>query len=159
QVTILSYLAVFVFVGLFFVSSFMYAVRRERRQARSKLLQGKQSIYFRLQRFFLKENSVEQLLFCVACAQHILRVLYLFFFLAAFIGYFGISSLFFWRAPVDETHLVWFGGFLIVLLLSLIVLADFLPRMWAHHFPSSVLRLSTPIASFFLLLFSPFSFL
>src|SRR5262245_43460956 len=108
EVTILSYLALFVFVGLFFVSSFMYAVRRDRRQARLTLLREKKSPpYIRFQRLFLKENSVETLLFCTAAVQHVLRVLYLLFSLAAFLEYFGRASLFFWRASTNVGDEVW----------------------------------------------------
>lgn len=159
EVALLSYLASISFVGLFFVSSFLHVIRRERSHVRMTLIQAKKPpFYIRFQRFFLKENSVEALVFCTASVQQILRLFYLLFSLAAFIEYFDTTSLFFWRRAEDTFEELRFVSFFIVIMLSLILLADLLPRLWAYYSPKFCLKFSLPIATLFLLLFSPLSF-
>jgi len=159
EVMLLSYTAIISFIGLFFVSAFLYVVRRERRLVRISLLQDKKPhFYFRFQRFFLKENSVEALVFCTSAVQQILRLFYLIVSIAAFLEYFGTASLFFWRNTENAIDELRFVSFLLAILLSLILLADLLPRLWAYNSPKYCLKLSMPIASLFLFLFSPISF-
>lgn len=161
EVTFLFYLSLFLFFGLFFVSTFLQSVRRSRREARLNFqpAPGKKTpFYFRLQQRVLKETSVETVLFAASCVQHTLRVLYLLTFLAAYMEEFGTASLFFWKDTSVQDEL-WFLGFLAALTISLIAIADFIPRAWATFAPHKSLKVSTPIASFFLLIFSPFTFL
>lgn len=135
-------------IGLFFVTAFSHAVRRMRSQTRAQFFQDKKApLYFRLQHALFKENPIDTLLFCTSCTQQMLRMLYLLFCMMAYLQY--------------EKHFdgLVFVVFLAALLASFVIVGDLIPRLWAYYAPVRASQWATPIASLFLLLFSPLSFL
>ena len=151
--------------GLFFVSTFLHVARRLRKETAQKFLQESvisknrdSNLYFRLHRFLFNDR-IDTLLFCLTCLQNALRVLYLLFLYAAFFKGTTTSLYLFsivWDQPIAALEFL-AGLFLVII--SFILMGDLLPRTWACYASASCLRISAPIASFFLLLFLPFTFL
>ena len=156
EFSLLILLAFITLFGLFFVTAFSYAIRRVRKSSVKKLLKtARPPFYFGFHKLVHRSNSLEELFFSVSCVQHALRVLYLFF---LFIAIFSSSHIF---ADAFNTfhNVMTMILFVILLVLSLILASDLIPRTWAFYAPNTALRIGTPIASVYLLLFSPFSFL
>lgn len=159
QEFLLLCLALVSLFGLFFVSTFLHVVRRRRKDASLQFLQATHPpLYFRIHKI-LFNDKIDTLLFCLTCVQHTLRVFYFIFLCSAFFGSQQVSQYIFstaWSSPIEAMK---FLSFLFFLIVTFILIADLLPRMWAYYEATSALRLSSFFASFFLLLFLPFTFL
>lgn len=122
----------------------------EHTQSKEQLRAGKWFAFFRsFQRLFFAKREFEVLLFSISCTRHILR-----YCLALSI------TLFLWTT-VPPTELKWLWlliGFLVFMCLSLIF-GDFIPRYFATRHPSNSLKFSSPLATLFLIVTSPISFL
>lgn len=138
--------ALLTFFSLFFVALFSYSVRRLRAQASKELIQPeKLSLYYRLHRFFLKDLSLESLLFCAACIQNILRIILLF----------SLFSIYYHTSSQSELSAI---TFISLLSIVFILCLDLLPRLLAHTGSQTSFRLATAITKPLLLLFSPICF-
>lgn len=153
-------IAVISFVGLFFVSLFSYAVRRRRSQAAKAFIRPtKPPLYFRLHRFFLRDLSVESLLFCLAAVQNILRIILLFVLFALFFQHEPLVDYFSKTNWAETTAILCFTLFVGALIMGFICILDLIPRLLAHYYPESSLSISAKLTYPFLFLFSPISFL
>lgn len=152
-ILLLSFISLF---GLFFVSTFIQVVRRHRKKAAS-IFFTRPTLYFKIHKL-LFGDKIDTLLFCLTCVQHTLRVFYLLFLCAVFlkkqsVAYYITSGA--WSNPLDALQFI---SFLIVLIVSFIVIADLLPRMWAYYGKEKPMKVAGKIASLFLLLFLPLTF-
>jgi len=152
-------ISLFSFFGLFFINLFASAARRMKGLVKEEFLNSKNPpLYYRLQRFFLHETKIETLLFCTTTAAHILRIV---LFLLCFAFYFrtkDVASYLLTDIWQNTTVFLQFIGFILTLIFLFIILLDLVPRLIAYYFQNKVIRFSSPIASFYLLVFSPVSF-
>ena len=151
---ITSFLAL---IGLFFVSTFLHACRRFRTTVKHLLLSPHPPLYLHFQKI-IGAGKVDDLLFFVTCVQNALRVLVTLFLCVLFVQATSIPEYLFSTVWKSSLQIIELFVFLFALLLILLVLGDFGPRLWAYFGVKSALNVSLPIASPFLFLFSPFSF-
>lgn len=151
--------------GLFFVSTFLHVTRRLRKEVTQKFLHGGDSfkmhdlnLYFKIHRF-LFHDRVDTLLFCLTCVQNALRVISLLFLYTALFNRTEISLYFFTLTGHIPFDALQFTAYLFLIIVFFIIIGDLLPRTWACYASTPCLRISAPIASFFLFLFLPFTFL
>lgn len=151
EVTWVIYLLLGCLIVLFLVSAFLQAVRKIGKETTKK---AKQPLYLRLQDILLNDTSRDALAFSTACVQHTVRLIYILLFICLYTS--RVSQLqHYWNLNNNLTSL----AYLAVLLFSLIIIGDFIPRIWAFYAPRRALNISQPVATFCLILFSPIWFI
>jgi CBS domain containing-hemolysin-like protein len=104
--------------ALFFISSFLYFARRERKERLLRLFSDpKRSLYFRLHPFLFGSRP-ETLIFCIEASKHILQLIFIL----------SSSFLFF---SVTQNGVFEITIFFLLLLFLIIVFGDLLPRLVA----------------------------
>ena len=124
-------------------------------------LTGNSFFYRHLHTFFFPHPQFEELIFANTFGQNLLRFLYAIFTLLVL----AYSGLLHW-SNTSQSDLPFFAfngvpGFLALLGLFLIffILGDYLARIIGSHYPDMTLRIFLPLASFFLVLIFPITYL
>lgn len=155
---IIIWLLIVVFlIGTFLVTAVNSALRRiHKRQLKSI---GTLFFYRPVHLFFFPHNEYEGLFFATICAQNIMRFCYV----AAMLTILSHTEIFSQAFSSSGVVYSWPLLWLILSLLSFILLAfsigDYLPRILGVQFPEPVLRWCAPLASPFLILIFPFTYL
>lgn len=155
--TIVTFLIVTSFLGLFFVSTFTQLLKRYRKFSKKLLSDKNQAYYFKLHKIIYTSAASDALLFSATAASQILRIA---FFLFVFTNYFKELS------PTDYFQItLWSSaelpqliGLVFTLTLLLILAADLLPRFWIQKATPSATHFSCPISSLFLLVCLPLTY-
>lgn len=133
-------------------SSFRRLQKRESKKQLQSL--GNIFLYRRIHRYFFPTQEFEGLFFTVICALNITRFCYAAFGVLTLIAM-GLLPPF--HAPLED-WLGFAGGFLVLILL-VFFLGEFFPRIISNRYPEKVLRFCAPLASFFMFLAFPLSYL
>lgn len=156
---IVFFLSLFFLTGSFFLTSMISALRTiQRRDASKKLKSIGPSFFYRpFHLLFFPEAEYEGIFFSAICAQNISRFCY-----AAFSVIFLANTNLYHEAaktgPFEDFLWFWLSlSFLSFLLLSFLV-GDYLPRILGTRLPQAAMRLAAPIASLFLFLAFPITF-
>lgn len=152
---VLLFLALFFLTGTFFLTSISSALRRIHRKDAQNELEALRShfFYWRIHRFFLPKHSLEGLFFCLICTQNVVRFLYA----TAAIAFIANTKLFL-LAKVAPFGWIWVVLMLSGFILAAFILGDYIPRLLGFRFPEKMLRISSPLASLFLLATFPLTF-
>lgn len=151
---ILFLLTLVFLLGSFFLTAVISAFRRiQKRDSKKQLREiGNLFIYRPFHLFFFKEHEYESLFFATICAQNITRFCYA-----------ACAILFLIHTQADVHNPTAYTWFWLALSLGAFVLAgfvfgDYLPRILGNRAPEATLKLSAPLASFFLFLAFPLSY-
>ncbi|MGK5594706.1 MAG: hemolysin family protein [Parachlamydiaceae bacterium] len=137
-------------IGLFFLTGLASSLRRIHKKDSKKNFREMGYLYFYrpFHLFFFPEDEYESLLFASLSAQNVCRFLFVFF-----------AILFAWEENLPMLD----GSILTLITLSTLILfygvGDYVPRILGSRFPVKTLWLSAPIASPFLYLSFPLTFL
>lgn len=159
----LFFVLVFCLVGLFSLTALNSAFRRLQKKDSKKVLSGigKLFFYHRLHHLAFPQRDYEDLFFTLTFAQNAVRFCYAIFSLLIIIQAGFVD----WNVIVPSSpsflSFEWPSGVLTLLGLFLLffIIGDYLARLLGLKYPGSLIRLVAPIASFFLLLVFPFSFI
>lgn len=146
-------LAIAFLAGTFFLTSMSSALRRIHKHG-SQLQFGKAFFYRPIHCFFLPNYELEGIYFASICSQAITR-----FCSAVFIF---IFLLFYFLFPENYFSSPSSVGFVISMIAYLILaffVTDFFPRILGVRYPKVTLEICAPLASIFLLLCLPFTYL
>lgn len=148
-------LAIIFLIGTFLLTAMSSALRRIHKRGAPSQLQalGKSFFYRPLHRIFLPHFEFEGIYFATICAQAIMRFCSTAFILIFLLYQFDIISQ---NQPPE------WGYFILSLLVYLIIaffIGDFMPRMFGSRYPNTTLRFCVPLASIFLILVFPFTYL
>lgn len=153
-------LTILFLAGTFFLTAVNSALRRMHKKEAEEQLQaiGRRFFYRPFHLFFFPKQEYEGLFFSTICALNITRFLYA----ASILGF--LSQ---WvpleAAALSNSSLVWpwIWVFISVVIFLLIAFAigEYLPRVLGGRFPEATLRICTPIASIFLFLVFPLTYL
>lgn len=153
----LLFLALFFLTGVFFLTAFVSAFRTLSQKESTSVLLSKRFFYGAFHRWLFPEKELEGLFFVTICSQSITRLIY---------G--GLLMLFLEKTGLFEgigyspEHLLqWTWVFLIVFssLIFSFVVSDFLPRLAGTRLPSETFSFSAPIASIFMFVSLPITFI
>lgn len=145
-------------IGLFFVSALFYVADLQRRRIIQQL-QISPPLFWTLHKRLQSEVGIPAFLFLVTSGRLILLTLYVIFYSAFIVTAFSMFQ------PLENpagTSIIAVGEiifFFLVLLASVLLIGDLLPRSLAFFSPDALLRLSKRPTGFFLLLLSPFTLL
>jgi len=151
-------IGIFFLLGTIFLTAMTSALRRIHKRGSQIQLQsfGNAFFYRKLHLFFLPNHEYEGIFFAAICSQAFTR----FFSIAAFLLFFLFQ---FQILPSDiisqQPVWNWFFVSLITYALAAFFLGDCLPRVLGSRYPQSTLKISTPIASVFLVIFFPITYL
>lgn len=159
---ILLLILIILLIGLFCLTALNTAFRHlQRKEAKKQFnLVGKLFFYRYLSRLFFP-NEYEDLYFASILAQNVVRFLYAIFSLL-FLGQLDLAM---WTTDPQTSYsslaLNWPTGFLTLgaLFLLLFLLGDSLARIIGNRYPERVIRLVAPIASCFMILLFPITFI
>lgn len=153
-------ITIILLIGTFFLTALNSALRRFHRRDSKKHLEALGNLfYYRpFHLHFFPDYEYEDLVFAVLCTQNIVRYSYAVF-----------ATIFLFETPLiqnlsntttlyDISWLLIFLGFLSFAFLSFIV-GEYIPRIIGARVPEKTLYFTTPIASVFLYLSFPFTYL
>lgn len=138
-------------LAMFFLTAVNSAFRRIHRADPQRKLRelGKSFFYRKFHLFFFPKHEYEGLFFATICAQNIARFIsttaFLFFLLS------GLDSV--------SASWGWLLGGMIAFVVFAFLIGDCFPRILGTRFPAAALRFCTPIASIFLFLSFPLTYL
>jgi putative hemolysin len=150
-------------VGLFSLTALNSAFRRLQKKDSKKKIHslGKVFFYRYIHALFFPKYEYEGLFFASTCAQNILRFLY-----ALFSFFILLKAYLFTIIPLEGqfSFLIinnWLATFasLFGLFLIFFTIGDYIPRLFGNRSPELMITLCAPIASLFMLLASPLTFL
>ncbi len=163
SLSILMIILMILLIGLFSLTVINSAFRRLQKRATKKQLQliGKLFFYRYLHLFCFPKHEYEGLFFATLCAQNILRFLYAIFSLSILTHTTLLTSASNSMVQLPFLFINWPLGILYLLGLFLIffILGDYIPRIFGSHHPYLALVLCTPVASLFMLIAFPITFL
>ncbi len=152
-------LTFFFLAGAFVLTALSSALRRIHKKDGKKLFKGLGKLFFYrgFHQFFFPVHEYEGIFFATISAQNIIRFCY-------------VSTIIIFLAEIDlfdhtifatsssPTSWIWLGlAFLGFILLSFVV-GDYLSRIFGSRYPETALRVCAPIASVYLFLVFPISF-
>lgn len=152
-------LTVFFLAGAFVLTSLSSALRRIHKSDAKKQLQemGKLFFYRPFHQFFFPEHEYEGIFFAIISAQNIIRFCYV----ATMLAFLAQTHLFddtiFTSSPSLVSWL-WLGLIVLGFIILSFVVGDFFSRIFGTRQPETALRVCAPIASIYLLLVFPLSF-
>ncbi len=150
---------VFSFAGMFFLTIINSALRKLHRKDAERQLDiiGLRFFYRPLHRFFLPNNEYEGLFFATLWTQSIVRFCYA----VSVLGFLSQTTFFEGALASGSPPMNWV--WLLISLLAFIIIAfafcDYVPRVLGMRFPEMAFRLCAPVASLFLILAFPFTYL
>ncbi|MCB1111807.1 MAG: HlyC/CorC family transporter [Chlamydiales bacterium] len=150
----LLFLALILLTGMFFLTALSGSLRRIHKRGSQKEFKNMGSLFFYRSfhlRFF-PEDEYEGLFFATTCAQAVVRF---FFGVCAFALLLKADS----AATETNFHHVWLFLQLIGFMILYFVVGDYAPRLFGTQYPVTALRFSVPLASIFLFLAFPLTFL
>lgn len=149
-------LSFFCLLGLFFLGALSQLFIRHRKRVCDEFLSTSHPLTFlKLQRMLCRDGSPEAFSFCLFCSQYILGSLYVVFFCTVLLGAVPLPLYLKSYAWLNGFEILKLGSFLFVLFSTYMVFGDILPRSWAYHSPTSLLRFAIRPAGGVLLLLSP----
>lgn len=141
-------------IGAFFMQAVASGFRTLEHTRSTEELRAMENffVYRAFQRIFFGHQELEVLFFCISCTKELVR-----FGLAigAILLIVGLLLSF----PVGIGLVI--GAIVIAIgcLIGALILGDFLPRYWGLRFPLTALRVGAPMASLYLMIASPISYL
>ncbi|MBJ7449794.1 MAG: HlyC/CorC family transporter [Parachlamydiales bacterium] len=155
-------LAIILLIGTFFLTACSSSLRQLRKlRSRSQIdVIGKSFFYRGFHQVFFGKKEHHTLYFSVLCAKNITLFAFAVISLGFVLDITDQLAVFF-PSATPHTNLYWglsVVGALVCLALSLLI-GDLLPRTWAFRHPISAFRTSSGVASVFLILYFPLSFL
>ena len=146
-------------IGLFFVEALWHVGTRQRHL----VIEHSQTalrppLYWRIYRFVCGDNRSDFFFFSLLCARYLLLIAYIAFYCATFLGSISLVHYLSVHAWINVLEFCKFISFSLVLIASVVVFGDVLPRTWAYYSPNSLFRLSANPAAFFLFILAPLSF-
>lgn len=140
-------------IGTFFLTAVSSALRRTQKRDSDKLFQslGKSFYYRYIHQFLLPGHEYEGVFFATTCAQNIARFIATATMLVFLLLQFNVTT--------QEVSWTGFWISLFVFVLFAFLIGDCFPRILGSRYPHIALKLSAPVASFFLLLVFPFTYL
>lgn len=163
SLSLLMTLLAFLLVGIFSLtaSTTTFRLYQKKNQKWQTKLTGKLFFYRNLHTFFFPQPQFEELIFANTLAQNLLRFAYAIFSIL-FLAHFGLVK--WWVSMPGEIPFFTLNGpigflSLLGLFLLLFVLGDYLARIIGNHYPELTCRLCVPLASCFMVIISPITFL
>lgn len=151
SLTALILLLIFLLAGLFCLTAVNSALKRlQKREYHKQLKGGGKLLFYRpLHMFFFPHQEFEGLLFANSCAQNVTRFCY------------AITSILITQQIAAAHSVAWPISLLILIGLFLLffIFGDYLPRILGIHTPTWALRLTGLLASLFMLLTFPLTYL
>jgi CBS domain containing-hemolysin-like protein len=149
---------IFVLIGSFSLTAVNNSFRYLRQhRAKSELEQiGKLFFYRQFHLLFFPHKEFDSLYIATLCAKHLL----LFSFAAASTAFIFTNTSLSFTTDI-QGHLSWLSGWLGLLIFAILSMffGDFIPRAIAAHYPTTILKILAPIASIFLIICFPLTFL
>lgn len=147
-------LALLFLAGTFFLTAVNSSFRRMHKKDLEKQLEtmGYRFFYRPIHLHFFPKQEYEGLFFSTICALNVTR----FFYAAAVLG-FVVESITWYHYTIAPW--IWISSCIILFLLIALAIADYLPRFLGGRFPEITLNWCAPVASVFLLLVFPLTFL
>ncbi len=143
-------------IGLFAVEGLWHTSYRQRKLVLDHFCaKSHPSMYWRAFRFFCRDERPDFFFFSILCTRYILLIAYIVLFSATFFGSFPLANYLAGHAWIDMFEVFKLISLAFLLIATVTVFSDVLPRTWASYSPASLLRLVANPASFFLLLLSP----
>lgn len=149
--------------GTFFLSLFSTAFRRVHKKSSQKLLKsiGGRFFYRSLHNAFFDKHEYEGIFFGLICTLNIIRFAYAAFaiLLMVDLGIFPIDKIV--NTELSQSSLSLFSGILFLILFAIVsfLIGDYIPRVLGTRWSDWALRFSAPIASFFMTLVFPITYL
>lgn len=142
-------------IGTFFLTAVSSALRRTQKKDSQKLFQslGKSFFYRPIHRFFLPGHEYEAIFFATTCAQNISRFLSTAAMLVFLLFQFNVLP------GQEEVSWVWFWISLLSFVIVAFLVGDCFPRILGSRYPHIALKIAAPVASLFLLLAFPITYL
>lgn len=158
------FITLFFLLGTFFLTALISAFRRiHKRDSKRKIIATSTWFVYRpFHLYFFPNHEYEGLFFSAVCAQNIARFCY-----AGFAVIFLLATPFFHSVHGSATGglhddffiNMWLVFSVIAFLLVSFVFGDYLPRILGMRFPEKVISLCSPIASIFMYLVFPITYL
>lgn len=145
--------------GAFFLTSLHSSLRRVQKSSQDLGALAPGFFYRRIHEYIFPKQQREALFFAITCAQTFCRFCYAFlsfwFFIEVFLAPQGLLL----SSTPSFFNLLWIIPLFYCFLFFSFLAADYLPRILGNRFPVTMLRLSAFIASFFLCLALPLSYI
>lgn len=152
----LAFLTFFSLVGMFSVNALWHVGNRQRKLFIDSFLSlPRPPLPWRLHRFICRDTQPDFFFFSILVSRYIFLIAYILLYSASLLGSLSLIHYFSEFAWLNSLEILRFFGFCFVLIASVIIFSDILPRIWAHYSPNSLLKFIATPASFFLLLLSP----
>jgi len=152
-------LSLFFLLGLGFITAFNTALLKlGKYQSKEKLkIRKSRLFFFRFVLFrFFSQDEWNNLYFCISATKNLLSLLYASSAFMFFLLYLGTQKSFVGITSLDEPLSIIFIALIII---AISILVDFTFRLLGTLSPAKILRVFAPIASFYLTLFSPITFI
>lgn len=147
--------------GAFALTAFSTSLRRINKTDAKKQIQSLKKLFFyrSFHRFFFPSHEYEGFFFGIISAQNIVRFGYVAVMLLTLsqtqIYVQAITS----TVSVEPLSWLWLALSLLGVILLAFVVGDYLPRIFGNHYPATAMRVCAPIASLFLILAFPLTFI
>lgn len=153
-------LIVFFLAGAFALTALSSSLRRIHKKDLKKQIRslGRLFFYRGFHQFFFPTQEYEGLFFATLSAQNIARFCYV----AAMLTFLAQTNVYHQAlantVAADPLAWLWLCLSVFGLILISFIVGDYLPRLFGMHFPESAMRLCAPVASVYLILVFPLSF-
>jgi putative hemolysin len=151
--TLLTFLSL---VGLFVVDALRHIGNRQRKLIVDSFLAApRPPLYWKLHRFVCGDSRPEFFFFSLLLARYILLIAYIILYCTAFLGSLSLVQYLTEYAWMNFLEVLKFFGFCFVLIATVTVFSDILPRTWAYYSPNSLFKFAAAPTSLVLLILSP----
>jgi putative hemolysin len=149
-------------IGLFCLTAVNTTLRHfQKRDSRKLNLTGKLFFYRYLHLFFFRNQEFEELFFASTLAQNVVRFCYAILSLSLLVQLDLVGWIFNSATQVTNLSINWPAGLLCLICLFIVyfIIGDYLARIVGSRYPALSIRLCALIASFFMVLLFPFTFI
>lgn len=155
--TVFLLLTIGFLIGTAMLTMVNSAVRRIHKRETHKQfkLMGRLFLYRPFHLFFFPEHEYEGIFLANYCALNITRFCYT----VSMLGFLTQTNLFMRALFGDSLAWLWIGLWILFFLLFVFAIGDYFPRIIGNRFPTTSLRIAIPLASFFMFLAFPFTYL
>jgi putative hemolysin len=154
----LVFIALCFLCGIFVLTVIIGSLRKMRKHlSRAFLNEVGLFFYYRFfQRIFFFNKELDMLHIAALCARNIVTFCYVMTCAAYMYSHMGLTS---WSQPISLMVMLKIFAAMMTFAFMGLIFGDFLPRMWVLFNMRRAFLVSAPVASFFLILLFPFSFL
>lgn len=147
-------------LGVFAVDSIWHVAYRQRKIVLDHFHTAPSPpLYWRVHRFLCGDDRPDFFFFSLVITRYVLLIAYIIFYCTTFLGSISLIQYLSVHAWLNAIEICKFISTTLVLIATVVVFADILPRTWAFYSPNSLLRIAANPAALFLLLLSPISVL